>query len=480
MIKSFINRFRPAKTVTEKATPPKSSQEKVASPQQAKPQPKKQPQQANPKKSASTKPNKHNPQRHSQQNTHQKQNHKKPQNKPSWDISQFSIPAEPGKTRFHDLDLPIDVMHAIHDLGFKYCSPIQAQTLPHTLQGYDVIGKAQTGTGKTAAFLITIIDEILSTPIDEERHLKDPRALILAPTRELALQIAEDAKLLCKYCGIGIVALIGGEKYEKQHRQLTEKVVDIVVATPGRLIDFMTRDQIYINQVEFLVLDEADRMLDMGFIPQLKRIVRATPKKEDRQTLLFSATFDQDIINLSRQWTFEPVHIEIEPDSIATKQVEQKVYLVSKDEKFKVLMNILKDDDTKLSLIFANRKDHTQQLFDKLKRAKINVGILTGDINQQRRSKTLENFKAGRLDVLVATDVVGRGIHIDGVSHVINYNLPEDPEDYVHRIGRTGRADATGISISLACEYESFQIPAIEELLGKKMNCELPPDELMK
>ncbi len=472
MIKSFINKFRPAKTVTEKAAPPKSQQEKVAKPQ-------KQTQQAQPKKPVTTKPNKHNPQRHSQQNTPTKQ-HKKPKAKPLWDISQFDIPAEPGKTRFHDLDLPTGVMHAIHDLGFEYCSPIQAQTLPHTLQGYDVIGKAQTGTGKTAAFLLTIIDEILSTPIDEERHLKDPRALILAPTRELALQIAEDAKLLCKYCNIGVAALIGGEKYEKQLRHLNEKPVDIVVATPGRLIDFMTRDQIYVDQIEFLVLDEADRMLDMGFIPQLKRIVRATPKKEDRQTLLFSATFDQDIMNLSRQWTFEPVNIEIEPESIATEQVEQKVYMVSKDEKFKVLKNILKSEETKLSLIFTNRKDHAQQLFDKLKRAGVNIAILTGDINQQRRSKTLENFKAGKFKALVATDVVGRGIHIDGISHVINYNLPEDPEDYVHRIGRTGRADATGVSISLACEYESFQIPTIEKLLGKKMNCELPPDELMK
>lgn len=447
-------------------------------PAQAKPQ-------NNTANSPKTKPNKHTPPKHAQQKPDNKKtnSNRRPQNKqrmPSWDISQFDIPVDPKKTRFHDLDLPDVVMHAIHDLGFEYCSPIQAQTLPHSLQGYDLIGKAQTGTGKTAAFLITIIDEILSTPITEDRHLKDPRALILAPTRELALQIAEDAKLLCKYCNIGVAALIGGEKYEKQLRHLDAKPVDIVVATPGRLIDFMTRDQIYVDQIEFLVLDEADRMLDMGFIPQLKRIVRATPKKEDRQTLLFSATFDQDIMNLSRQWTFEPVHIEIEPENIATEQVIQKVYMVSKDEKFKVLRNILKSEETKLSLIFTNRKDHAQQLFDKLKRAGINIAILTGDINQQRRSKTLENFKAGKFQALVATDVVGRGIHIDGVSHVINYNLPEDPEDYVHRIGRTGRADATGISISLACEYESFQIPAIEALLGKKMNCELPPDELMK
>ena len=479
MIKSIFSKFKsqkPAQQKTEEISKPTKSANKGKKPVQQ-------------EAATSNKPNqnlgkhnKHNPNPHSQKNKNNNKNRraKQQQNQPKWDISQFQVAPEEGKSRFHDLDLPEQLMHAIFDLGFEYCSPIQAQTLPQSLQGFDIIGKAQTGTGKTAAFLITIIDEILNSPITEERHLKDPRALILAPTRELALQIAKDAKALCKYTDIGVAALIGGEKYERQLKQLNENVVDIVVATPGRLIDFMTRDQIYIDQVEFLVLDEADRMLDMGFVPQLKRIVRATQKKEDRQTLLFSATFDHDIINLSRQWTFDAIHIEIEPENVATEQVEQKVYMVSRDEKFKVLMNILKAEDTKLSMIFVNRKDHTQKLYDQLRKAGVNVGILTGDINQARRSKTLEGFKAGKFDVLVATDVVGRGIHVDGVSHVINYNLPEDPEDYVHRIGRTGRADATGISISLACEYESFNIPNIEALLGKKMNCELPPDELLK
>ncbi len=474
MIKSLFSKFKSpkkAKPITDER--PQSS--KPSSPSSTKKAPQKKTGAINQEKH-----NKHTPNPHSKNKKNNKHRSKSKTTQQAWDLSQFKVEAEPDKTRFHDLDLPLELMHAIYDLGFQYCSPIQAQTLPHTLKGHDIIGKAQTGTGKTAAFLITIIDEIIKNPITEDRHLKDPRALLLAPTRELALQIAKDAKELCKYSNIGVAALIGGEKYEKQLKQLNEKIVDIVVATPGRLIDFMTRDQIYIDQVEFLVLDEADRMLDMGFVPQLKRIVRATQKKEDRQTLLFSATFDQDIINLSRQWTYNPIHIEIEPENVATEQVEQKVYMVSKDEKFKVLMNILKSDEAKLSMIFANRKDHTQKLYDQLKRAGVNVGILTGDINQSRRSKTLENFKAGKFDVLVATDVVGRGIHIDGVSHVINYNLPEDPEDYVHRIGRTGRADATGVSISLACEYESFNIPSIEALLGKKMNCELPPDELLK
>ena len=475
MIKSIFNKFKSQKPAQQKS-------QETSQPSKPEVKGKKTAQKPTNKgnKQNQGKHNKHNPNPHSPKNKNNNRKPKQQQKQPKWDVSQFKVEPSEGKTRFHDLDLPEPLMHAIYDLGFEYCSPIQAKTLPQSMQGYDIIGKAQTGTGKTAAFLITIIDEILNSPITEDRHLKDPRALILAPTRELALQIAKDAKSLCKYSDIGVAALIGGEKYEKQLRQLDEKVVDIVVATPGRLIDFMTRDQIYIDQVEFLVLDEADRMLDMGFVPQLKRIVRATQKKEDRQTLLFSATFDHDIINLSRQWTFEAIHIEIEPENVATEQVEQKVYMVSKDEKFKVLMNILKSEEAKLSMIFANRKDHTQQLYDKLKKAGVNVGILTGDINQNRRSKTLEGFKAGKYEVLVATDVVGRGIHVDGVSHVINYNLPEDPEDYVHRIGRTGRADATGVSISLACEYESFNIPNIEALLGKKMNCELPPDELLK
>ena len=475
MIKSIFNKFKSQKPAQQKS-------QETSQPSKPEVKGKKTAQKPTNKgnKQNQGKHNKHNPNPHSPKNKNNNRKPKQQQKQPIWDVSQFKVEPSEGKTRFHDLDLPEPLMHAIYDLGFEYCSPIQAKTLPQSMQGYDIIGKAQTGTGKTAAFLITIIDEILNSPITEDRHLKDPRALILAPTRELALQIAKDAKSLCKYSDIGVAALIGGEKYEKQLRQLDEKVVDIVVATPGRLIDFMTRDQIYIDQVEFLVLDEADRMLDMGFVPQLKRIVRATQKKEDRQTLLFSATFDHDIINLSRQWTFEAIHIEIEPENVATEQVEQKVYMVSKDEKFKVLMNILKSEEAKLSMIFANRKDHTQQLYDKLKKAGVNVGILTGDINQSRRSKTLEGFKAGKYEVLVATDVVGRGIHVDGVSHVINYNLPEDPEDYVHRIGRTGRADATGVSISLACEYESFNIPNIEALLGKKMNCELPPDELLK
>jgi len=270
---------------------------------------------------------------------------KKKKNIPSWSLADFEVPVVEGKTRFHDLDLPESLMHAIHEIGFEYCSPIQEQILPQTLQGRDAIGKAQTGTGKTAAFLITIIDDLLLNPLEEKRYLNEPRAVIIAPTRELVMQISDDAQGLCQFSGLRVVTLYGGTDYGKQKHQLEKDFVDIVVATPGRLIDFITRKDIYLDGVEALVLAEADRMLDMGFIPQVKRIIRATPQKEHRQTQFFSATFTQDIINLSSQWTNDPVHIEIEPEQVATDTVEQKVYLVSSEEKFRVLLNILRQSE---------------------------------------------------------------------------------------------------------------------------------------
>ena len=400
--------------------------------------------------------------------------------KESWNLEQFKVPALEGKLRFHDLNLTDVLMHAIYDLEFQYCSNIQAKILPHTLKGHDAIGKAQTGTGKTAAYLITIIEDLLQHPIEEERHHGDPRALIIAPTRELVMQIAEDAKSLCKYTNLHVVALFGGMEYHKQHKQMQRQFIDIVVATPGRLIDFMTRKDIYLDVVESLVLDEADRMLDMGFMPQVKRIVRACPTTDFRQTQLFSATFTQDIMNLASRWTHEPITIEIEPEQVATETIQQIVYMVSNEEKFKVLLNLFRSPAVSRTIIFTNRRDQTQHLYDKIRKAGFNAGLLSGEISQQKRTRTLADFKNGNISILVATDVVGRGIHIEDVSHVINYNLPDEPDDYVHRIGRTGRAGAAGIAITLACEFESFQIPAIEKLLGNKLKCELPPEELLK
>ena len=389
------------------------------------------------------------------------------------------VEPQTGKTRFEDLDLDPSLMRGIADLGFQHCSPIQAQILPHTLEGHDAIGKAQTGTGKTAAFLITIFNDLLTNPLGGERFLAEPRAVIIAPTRELVMQIGADAYDLGRYTGLDTATLIGGEDYQKQLQKIQSGVIDLVVATPGRLIDFMQRRDLFLDRVETLVLDEADRMLDMGFIPQVKRIVRATPRKEDRQTLLFSATFTQDIINLAQQWTYDPITVEIEPERVATATVDQRVYLVSSSERLRVLLNVLRSADAVSTIVFANRRDQVRSLYEKLRKAGISCGILSGEITQQRRTKTLANFKEGKIAVLVATDVAGRGIHVDGVSHVVNYNLPEDPEDYVHRIGRTGRAGATGVSISFASEDDAFLLPDIETLLGERLKCVSPPEELL-
>lgn len=396
-----------------------------------------------------------------------------------WSLDDFAVEPKEGETRFHDLDLREELMRGIADLGFHYCSPIQGAILPHTLQGHDAIGKAQTGTGKTAAFLITIFNDQLCHPLQGERFVGEPRALVIAPTRELVMQIAADAEELGKYTGLHVATLIGGMDYQKQLNRLTNTVVDLVVATPGRLLDFMGRRDLYLDHVEILVLDEGDRMLDMGFIPQVKRIVRATPPKENRQTLLFSATFTQDIINLSQQWTYQPIKVDIEPESVATSAVDQKVYLVSSQQRYKVLNNLLRSDGCTSVIVFANRRDQVRRLHERLRKSGISAGLLSGEIPQAKRTRTLEQFKQGEIKVLVATDVAGRGIHVEGVSHVVNYTLPEDPEDYVHRIGRTGRAGATGTSISFASEDDAFLLPDLEALLGSKLECTHPPEELL-
>ena len=383
------------------------------------------------------------------------------------------------KVRFQELNLADPLLRAIDDLGFEFCSPIQAQSLPISLAGHDVLGKAQTGTGKTAAFLIRVIDDLLKNPPPQERYAGEARALIVAPTRELVIQIAEDAKALCKYADLSIHTLVGGMDYQKQRDKLHNEFVDILVATPGRMLDFRERNDVYLDTVEILVIDEADRMLDMGFIPQMRQIVRYTPKKTHRQTLMFSATFTEEVMRLSEQWMHEPQHVEIAPESVATDRVEQHVYMVAGDDKLTLLMNLLTDHGFDSTMVFANRRDECRHLFDSLRAYGVKVGLLSGEIDQNKRVKTLEAFKKGELTVLVATDVAGRGIHINDVTHVVNYTLPEEPEDYVHRIGRTGRAGNSGSSVSFACEDDSFRLPAIEALLGKKITSEVPPEALL-
>jgi ATP-dependent RNA helicase RhlB len=385
-----------------------------------------------------------------------------------WSLDDFQVEVISDKTRFHDLGLPDSIMHAIHDLGFEYCTPIQAESLPVALRGRDTIGQAQTGTGKSAAFLLTIFNRLLSIQ-PEERYASEPRALVIAPTRELALQIGKDAEGLGKYSGLNVVTVVGGMDYEKQRRQIRDDVVDILVATPGRLIDFMRSQDVFLDQVEILVLDEADRMLDMGFIPDVRRIVRATPSKDHRQTLLFSATFNFDVRILIDQWTLSPFKVEIEPEQVTTDRVDQSFLLVAESDKYDVLEKMLNEQTPERCIIFANRRDLCRNLCDKLNRKGFRAVLLSGEVNQQKRLKTLERFRDGQVNVMVATDVAGRGIHVDGVTHVVNYTLPEDPEDYVHRIGRTGRAGAKGISVSLVSEDDAFSVPVLEGYLGNKL-----------
>ncbi|WLQ15327.1 DEAD/DEAH box helicase [Hahella aquimaris] len=380
---------------------------------------------------------------------------------------------------FSSLNLHPKLEQAIRDLKFERCTPIQGQTLPHTLQGVDLIGQAQTGTGKTAAFLITILQRLVSNPIPtEERFSSEPRALVVAPTRELALQIEKDACELAKHLKLNIISVIGGTQLDRQRRKLRDEAVDLLIATPGRLLDHLTSADIYLDQVEVLVLDEADRMLDMGFIPDVKRIVRATPR--ERQTLLFSATFSEDIKNLARRWTEDPVEVMLAVDHLPAKTVDQRVYMVESSAKRKLLVNLLKDSETRRVIVFCNRRDETRSLSEALNRHSIKNELISGELPQQKRLKTLERFRKGDFRVLVATDVAGRGLHIDGVTHVVNYNLPDDPEDYVHRIGRTGRAGATGVSISFACEDDSFLIPELEKYLGHELALIHPDDDLLQ
>ena len=398
----------------------------------------------------------------------------------AWDVNEFVVAPEEGKARFHDLELPIALMHAIADLGFRYASPIQSESLPVVLDGDDIVAKAQTGTGKTAAFLISMIDTFLREPIDGKRRTGTPRALILAPTRELVVQIAKDAEDLCKYTRLSVVSIVGGMDYQKQRDDLRQSPCDIMVATPGRLIDFLGQNEINLRKIEVLVLDEADRMLDMGFMPDVRRIVRACPRRESRQTLLFSATFTPQIIELSDRWTFEPVRIEIEPEHVTTETVEQIVYITTADTKYRLLKNVIHTRDLHKVMVFANRRDLCRDLVDRLTKDGIDAALLSGEVPQRKRIQTLDRFKEGKTRILVATDVAGRGIHIDGVGHVINYTLPEDAEDYVHRIGRTGRAGAEGTSISFACEDDSFLLPEIEEFIGRKLPCEQAPESLLE
>jgi len=395
----------------------------------------------------------------------------------AWDPAEYKVPIQDGKTRFHDMDLPESIMHAIFLLGFQYCTPIQAELLPKTLAGMDSTGRAQTGTGKSAAFLIGILTHILRNPLGDKHKKGTPRALILAPTRELVMQIHKDAEGFAIFTDVTILSLVGGMDYDKQKVRLEREYIDIVVATPGRLLDFMKKGIVDLGRVEIMVIDEADRMLDMGFIPDVRRIIESTPPKAKRQTMLFSATITSDVRNLASKWTKDMSVVEIEPEQVAVDTIDQQVYICTKSEKFMLLYNMITTQNLERVVVFSNRRDETLRLRDKLASHGITCVLLSGDVTQDQRIKRLESFRDGKVRVLVATDVAARGIHIEGVSHVVNYKLPDNPEDYVHRIGRTGRAGANGISVSFADEDDSYELPKIEEYIGRKLECLYPKEE---
>lgn len=372
-------------------------------------------------------------------------------------------------THFEDLPLSPSTLKAVKALNFAKLTPIQAQILPHTLANQDAIGQAQTGTGKTATFLITIIEALLNKPFakDEKRYLGEPRALVLAPTRELAQQILADCRELTRFSELYNLCITGGADFDKQAEQINKRPLDILIGTPGRIIDWVNKGVLFLDRVEVFVLDEADRMLDMGFIPDIKRIVRHMPANTDRQSLLFSATFNQDVMNLAYRWLYHPAFVEIAPESKTNTAIEQKFYLLTEREKMTALRQILSDKAVKKAIVFANRKDQVKRLYDNLRRHH-EVTMLSGDVAQQKRERYLQRFKDGQVNILVATDVAGRGIHVDDVTHVINFTLPDMPDDYVHRIGRTGRAGHTGVSISFVSENDAFNLPALESHIDQK------------
>lgn len=397
----------------------------------------------------------------------------------NWDPKSYVVPTEEGKTRFSDLEIANPILHAIADLDFKYCTDVQAETLPSSLKGNDITAQAQTGTGKTAAFLITVFNHLINNPIDTSKRHGFPRIIILAPTRELVMQIEKDAKLLGKYLPFTLLSVVGGINYNKQQQLLSSTYVDIVICTPGRLIDFLNKKLIDLTKIEILVIDEADRMLDMGFLPSVRQIVLSTPPKSKRQTMFFTATMSFDVMNLAESWTKNAIDVKVKPSEITTESIEQITYLTTVEEKRTLLYNIIMQKNLERVLVFANRRDEARLLKDTFTAYGISCALLSGEVEQTQRTKRLESFREGKIRVLVATDVASRGIHVDAISHVINYNIPQDVEEYIHRIGRTGRAGASGISISFADEDSSHELLKLEEMLGKKIECIYPEENLL-
>ncbi|WP_372016746.1 ATP-dependent RNA helicase RhlB [Pseudoxanthomonas sp. 10H] len=380
---------------------------------------------------------------------------------------------------FSSFDLHPALLAGLEAAGFTRCTPIQALTLPVALPGRDVAGQAQTGTGKTLAFLVAVMNRLLTRPALAERKPEDPRALILAPTRELAIQIHKDAVKFGNELGLRFALVYGGVDYDKQ-RELLQKGVDVIIATPGRLIDYVKQHKVVsLHACEICVLDEADRMFDLGFIKDIRFLLRRMPIRTERQTLLFSATLSHRVLELAYEHMNEPEKLVVETESITAARVRQKLYYPADDEKIPLLIGLLSRSEGARTMVFVNTKAFVERVARSLERAGYRVGVLSGDVPQKKRESLLNRFQKGQLEILVATDVAARGLHIDGVSHVYNYDLPFDAEDYVHRIGRTARLGAEGDAISFACERYAMGLPDIEAYIEQKIPSETVTAELL-
>lgn len=365
--------------------------------------------------------------------------------------------------RFADFPIHERVLNALDSKGFEFCTPIQAKSLPLTLAGQDIAGQAQTGTGKTLAFLVATFHHLLTHDVQTANN--QPRALILAPTRELAVQIASDAELLVKHSGFKLALAYGGDGYDKQLAAI-EKGVDILVGTTGRIIDYVKQGVINLQAVQVIVLDEADRMFDLGFIKDIRYLMRKCPEPNQRLTLLFSATLSARVRELAYEDMHNAEYIEIEPFQRTGHRIQEELFYPSNEDKMALLLTLMEEEWPERCIVFTNTKHKCEEVYQYLVADGHRVAILTGDIPQKKRLALLESFTQGKLDILVATDVAARGLHIADVTHVFNYDLPDDREDYVHRIGRTGRAGESGKSISFACERYALNLPAIEEYIG--------------
>lgn len=380
---------------------------------------------------------------------------------------------------FSSLPLAPDVLAGLDNAGFTRCTPIQAMTLPVALAGRDVAGQAQTGTGKTLAFLVAVVNRLLTRPALAERKPEDPRALILAPTRELAIQIHKDALKFGSDLGLRFALIYGGVDYDKQRATLQEGA-DVIIATPGRLIDYVRQHKVVsLHACEICVLDEADRMFDLGFIKDIRFLLRRMPARTTRQTLLFSATLSHRVLELAYEHMNEPEKLVVETESITAARVRQTVYFPANEEKLPLLLGLLSRSEGARTMVFVNTKVFVERVARALEKAGYRVGVLSGDVPQKKRESLLRRFQAGQLEILVATDVAARGLHIDGVKYVYNYDLPFDAEDYVHRIGRTARLGEEGDAISFACEMYAMGLPDIEAFIEQKIPVGQVTPELM-